>query len=324
MQPTERSIREIDHILEGVRTHFMYSDELMDRLNIALNYDALHHSNKLEPDIDHAVTLKKLHEAWEFATEYFERPLDSGFICEIGNKIDGRIWGYRTSSARVYGITGELSVLTNPAKIDREMDKLIARINSEDHHPVYKAVELGLYFKLIHPFTDGNGRTARLLQNLFLYKNGLPPIVNQYTQRVTYMRHVEDAQKGFKARDISDEKMFELKSFGEVRYMEYMLDRIKHSSEKLAAKVSRHHRYCIHVDLNGSSKRIYGVRELIRARLEAFDEPYQIKCSPTRGELLVVTSATEECLIGTLEKARRRQKSNVIKRYDIQKMDQVQ
>lgn len=41
-------------------------------------------------------------------------------------------------------------------------------------HPVELAVFVHIEFVGIHPFVDGNGRTARLLMNLELIKAGFP------------------------------------------------------------------------------------------------------------------------------------------------------
>ena len=46
----------------------------------------------------------------------------------------------------------------------------------------------------IHPFTDGNGRTARLLMNLVLLKAGYPPVVIGPEHRVAYIDGLQALQ----------------------------------------------------------------------------------------------------------------------------------
>ncbi|MBI5300888.1 MAG: Fic family protein [Chloroflexi bacterium] len=63
-------------------------------------------------------------------------------------------------------------------------------------HPVeYAALA---HFKLvdIHPFVDGNGRTARLLMNLILMRAGFPPTVVRMTDRQRYYASLEQAHAG--------------------------------------------------------------------------------------------------------------------------------
>ena len=54
------------------------------------------------------------------------------------------------------------------------------------------------HFKIvdIHPFIDGNGRTARLLMNLILMEKGFPPTVILKTDRAGYYRTLELAHQG--------------------------------------------------------------------------------------------------------------------------------
>ncbi|MOA33071.1 Adenosine monophosphate-protein transferase and cysteine protease IbpA precursor [compost metagenome] len=59
------------------------------------------------------------------------------------------------------------------------MEELLIWYNEhkDSLHPVELAALFHFRFVYIHPFSDGNGRTARLLMNLILMRNGFPPAI---------------------------------------------------------------------------------------------------------------------------------------------------
>lgn len=72
--------------------------------------------------------------------------------------------------------------------IQEEMDQLMNWYDKEAMflHPISRGAMLHALFVGIHPFIDGNGRTARLLLNLELMKEGYPPVIIRVENRVAY------------------------------------------------------------------------------------------------------------------------------------------
>lgn len=60
-------------------------------------------------------------------------------------------------------------------------------------HPIQIAALVHYKFVFIHPFYDGNGRTARLLMNLILMKFGYPPVIIKKEERLEYYDYLEMA-----------------------------------------------------------------------------------------------------------------------------------
>ncbi len=63
-------------------------------------------------------------------------------------------------------------------------------------HPIKIATEIHARLVMIHPFTDGNGRVARLLMNLQLLRTGYPLAIVQAADRTAYIDAVVAWQSG--------------------------------------------------------------------------------------------------------------------------------
>lgn len=72
-------------------------------------------------------------------------------------------------------ISGSTHIPPQPYLIEKQMEDFMLRfrqMEEEKAHPVLVAAYLHDELVRIHPFIDGNGRTSRLLMNLYLLRNG--------------------------------------------------------------------------------------------------------------------------------------------------------
>ncbi|MEQ8156391.1 MAG: Fic family protein [Clostridiaceae bacterium] len=90
---------------------------------------------------------------------------------------------YRRIPVRIMGAFHEPP---EPLMVPELMENLIKEFENEKLHPIESAALFHLKFEGIHPFVDGNGRTGRLIMNLFLMQNGYPPINVKFTDRKRY------------------------------------------------------------------------------------------------------------------------------------------
>jgi len=98
---------------------------------------------------------------------------------------------YRTSAVR---IAGAKHIPPNPVKVPELIEETFAE--SRDLTAVDKAVKIHHAVASIHPFVDGNGRTARLAMNFILLAAGYPPISIPTDQRQDYYNALEAADTG--------------------------------------------------------------------------------------------------------------------------------
>jgi len=112
----------------------------------------------------------------------------------ILSKIDDANAGrYRSVAVRIAGTT---SVLPNPVKVPQLMAEFVQWLQTAQGHPAEVAAQAHYRLVSIHPFVDGNGRTARLLMNLILVREGYPPAIIRKEDRRRYINALEKAQGG--------------------------------------------------------------------------------------------------------------------------------
>lgn len=133
---------------------------------------------------DDARELVNYRDAFDLVADYLdnESPVTEGLIREIHKRL---VKGVRGNSAApgeyrkiqnyvVNSQTGETIYTPPPAyEIQYMMQELVDYINKTNEvHPVFVSGITQFQLVHIHPFLDGNGRSARLLSTLCLYRKG--------------------------------------------------------------------------------------------------------------------------------------------------------
>lgn len=102
-------------------------------------------------------------------------------------------WAGRYRETEVF-IRGFNVDLPQPQEVPHMMMKFAQWLQGTQEHAVRVATETHYKFVTIHPFIDGNGRTARLLMNLVLLIHGFPMAIIRNEERTQYLNALNTAQ----------------------------------------------------------------------------------------------------------------------------------
>lgn len=95
-------------------------------------------------------------------------------------------------------ITGSPHTPPNFRQIKKLMKGFFIWYNNSKtrHHPLELACLAHTKLTRIHPFSDGNGRAARIISNFILYKNGFPLFFVDVKDRGKYYNALDESDKG--------------------------------------------------------------------------------------------------------------------------------
>jgi Fic family protein len=183
-----------------------YYDVELTYTSNAIEGNTLTHRETAEV-IEHGITVagKSLRDHLE-AVDHYEAvqwmrgvaaqttPIGEHTVCELHRRIVARS---QPAIAGIYSplprrIAGSPVIFPNPLKIPQLMEEFGAWLSSAPSTPE-AAFEAHFRLAAIHPFTDGNGRAARLLMNLMLIRGGYPPVAVRPVDRKTYLDTLERA-----------------------------------------------------------------------------------------------------------------------------------
>lgn len=128
------------------------------------------------------IFLEELVKDESILTEWDIKSIHAIILRQINDDFAGK---YRNSNII---ISGASHIPPKHEQLNILMEKLVHDFNNSwnKFHPIVQAALLHGEFVKIHPFIDGNGRTARLLLNFVLIKNGYPPVIIKNEDRLVY------------------------------------------------------------------------------------------------------------------------------------------
>jgi Fic family protein len=106
---------------------------------------------------------------------------------------------YKESSNHVRLADGSYHVYAPVADVAPEMRRLFEQLRMsafEGAHPVEQAAYAHYALTAVHPFADGNGRVARALGSVCLYRNLSIPLLIYANQRAAYFDAIARADEG--------------------------------------------------------------------------------------------------------------------------------
>jgi Fic family protein len=107
---------------------------------------------------------------------------------------------YKTVPNHVETQTGDIFYFATPEETPAKMGDLMAWYQEKqapnDVEPILLAAEFHYRFIRIHPFDDGNGRTARLIMNFILMRFGYPPVIIRTDDKQNYFNVLQLADAG--------------------------------------------------------------------------------------------------------------------------------
>lgn len=196
-EATRRSLREDWEVLHTYHSNAIEGNTLTLGETKAILLDGITISGKPLREHLEAVNHREAMRLMErMATQ--DKPLDEAEILELHRTI---LTGIQSDDAGRYRsvrvrVAGSSHIFPNPLKVPELMHGLVADINALDVHPVIRAARAHYGLVAIHPFVDGNGRTARLLMNLLLLRAGYPPALLPVETRGRYYDVLEAANAG--------------------------------------------------------------------------------------------------------------------------------
>ena len=241
--------------------------------------------------------VKNNYDALTYVLEHLEDEIGEDTIIDIARLVtqsaaEVRVDGYREGT--VY-VTGREDVVYTPPKaedVPKMMRSLVTFIQENELHPLLKACIAHFYLVYVHPFGDGNGRTARALSYMMLLQSGydffryvsISGIIAQ--ERGKYYRAMRNVEE----------------SDGD---MTYFIDAYSQMLERTVEKMEQHFKFHVLADLKMkqleasgtlNERRLKGAKWLLQSgndsvTVETWRKKFKVVTETARRDLLALCDA---------------------------------
>ena len=175
-----------DHLLTGAVFETMADEAVLDEAVYSSMIEGAFtsrkeaslfiHGNK-EPKNKSEQMVRNNYDALTYVLEHLEEPVTEDIIIQIARIVtrsaaEVPVNGYRESQVYVSRQNGPVYTPPEASAVPGLMKQLIVFIQTSPLHPVLKACIAHFYLVYVHPFGDGNGRTARALSFMMLIQSG--------------------------------------------------------------------------------------------------------------------------------------------------------
>lgn len=180
--------------IEGVNTTLTLNDTRRI-INNTYNFKSIIDKNK-KREVNETINHQN---AFKYIFEILDKDFDIITIIKslhqiIGNNIIEGAGNYKKHENYLVNSNGEEVIFASPKDVDSKMLELKNKYENEwQELTVFeRAANLHIALSNIHPFSDGNGRTARLIMNYELIKNNYPPVLINESQKLSYYALLEE------------------------------------------------------------------------------------------------------------------------------------
>ena len=172
--------------------------------NITINGKPMRDVLEIKGHDEAVLDILKISKAEVRLSERRIKELHKAIIYEEDPEKAQQVGEWKTQANYLLNVRNERFDFLEPELVPDAMHQLLDKTNAqidayyhatkEGWHPAVIAFYFHLEYVKIHPFYDGNGRTARLLMNLLLVSFGLPPVVLNLENKERYYSLLTDIQ----------------------------------------------------------------------------------------------------------------------------------